>query len=394
MKNSGSAPLSVNLSAIATDPQNKGFKLYEWDFDGDGVYDYNSTTSANITHTYTKAGKYYPKVRVTTNDGRATSDSLEIVVDLKVELTVDDKTNTIDTFNAESANIKVKNSADVDMRVIVEDRDYSLVKVIKDWRFQKIGEHNFTWDGTDDNGNFVKEGDYYIVAEYKVDGKVDRIDLRETTGGRKYNPSRSENPRSIAPFDNRPMKITFQIPKPSEVVSFIGYDNTDTRIVTLRSREVVGKGSYQDIWYSTNEEGQLISPPPNRWFLYGIWAYELPYNVVYVKSGAHITNLQSTPPIYTPNSHDENGEQKNLKIEFDLNKDADIELEVYDAQKGVIAATRSYKNIKAGKAVVEFDGRDNYGVYLHPGKYTIGLRAVDKSGYRSLMQYTVTRIDY
>ena len=393
-KYSGNAPLNVNLSATVNDPQNRGFKSYEWDFDGDGVYDYNSTTTPDINYTYTKAGKYYPKIRVTTNDGRTTSDAIEVTIDLNIILSIDEKTNTIDTFNGESSNISIKNSATVDMRVIVEDRDYTKIRVLDDWKSQKAGEHNFTWDGTDDKGKVVKEGDYYVVVEYKLNGKTKRVDLRETTGGNRYNPQRDENPKSFAPFDNRPMKITFNITKPSEVVSFIGYDYVDTRVVTLRSRDVLGKGSYQDIWYSTNEEGQFISPPPGKWFLYGIWAFELAHNVVYVKSGSHISKLTSTPPIYTPISHDENGEQKKLKINFKLNKDATIELEVYDAQKGVLAATRTFKNVKSGEATIEFDGKDNYGVYLHPGKYTIGLKAVDKSGYRSITQYCVTRIDY
>jgi len=83
-----------------------------------------------------------------------------------------------------------------------------------------------------------------------------------------------------------------------------------------------------------------------------------------------------------------------MKIHFNLNKTANVELEVFDATKGVAVATRNYANVQEGNQTVEFDGKDNNGVFLHPGKYSIGIRAVDENGYRSMMQYTISRIYY
>src|SRR5439155_22913868 len=42
---------------------------YEWDFQGDGVFDYASTTTGNTTFTYTTPGTYNAVFRVTDNQG-------------------------------------------------------------------------------------------------------------------------------------------------------------------------------------------------------------------------------------------------------------------------------------------------------------------------------------
>jgi hypothetical protein len=54
--------------------------IYEWDFDGDGSYDWNSTTSASTTHDYTKVGTYFTTLRVTDDNGATTTDMLIVNV--------------------------------------------------------------------------------------------------------------------------------------------------------------------------------------------------------------------------------------------------------------------------------------------------------------------------
>lgn len=42
---------------------------YEWDFQGDGVYDWSSLTTGNTNYTYSKMGRYQPVVRITDQTG-------------------------------------------------------------------------------------------------------------------------------------------------------------------------------------------------------------------------------------------------------------------------------------------------------------------------------------
>ena len=47
---------------------------YEWDFDGDGVFDWNSTENGNTVHVYEKEGNYTAVLRVTDRDGMTATD--------------------------------------------------------------------------------------------------------------------------------------------------------------------------------------------------------------------------------------------------------------------------------------------------------------------------------
>ncbi len=63
---SGSTPLNVQLAGSAQDDGE--ILLYEWDFEGDGNFDWSSTSTGAVAHTYGQAGTYAATLRVTDND--------------------------------------------------------------------------------------------------------------------------------------------------------------------------------------------------------------------------------------------------------------------------------------------------------------------------------------
>jgi hypothetical protein len=66
----GYVPLTVNFTGSGSD--NDGtVASYEWDFNGDGVYDWSSTVNGNVGHQYTTSGNYVAVFRVTDNLGLA-----------------------------------------------------------------------------------------------------------------------------------------------------------------------------------------------------------------------------------------------------------------------------------------------------------------------------------
>lgn len=69
----------VTFIGIAEDPDGS-IETYQWDFEGDGTFDWNSSSSGTTTHSYPKAGIYYPKFRVIDDTGYATTESTEITV--------------------------------------------------------------------------------------------------------------------------------------------------------------------------------------------------------------------------------------------------------------------------------------------------------------------------
>jgi len=60
--------------------------LYQWDFDGDGKFDYTSTESGDAKHTYTTVGAYTAVFRATDNEGATAEDTLTVTVNPEPEV--------------------------------------------------------------------------------------------------------------------------------------------------------------------------------------------------------------------------------------------------------------------------------------------------------------------
>src|SRR5690606_2272422 len=72
---SGTAPLAVDFTATATDPDGDAPLTYAWDF-GDGA----TADTADASHTYTAVGTYTATVTVTDARGAASFETIEISV--------------------------------------------------------------------------------------------------------------------------------------------------------------------------------------------------------------------------------------------------------------------------------------------------------------------------
>lgn len=88
---SGNAPLIVNFNGTATDPDND-IVLYEWDFDGDGTYDWSSATTGSTSHTYNAAGTHVASFRVTDSTGLTGIDQILITINIQTSLSVTNDT--------------------------------------------------------------------------------------------------------------------------------------------------------------------------------------------------------------------------------------------------------------------------------------------------------------
>jgi PKD repeat protein len=73
----GLAPLDVSFSCTATDKDGT-LALYEWDFEGDGIYDWSNSTSCSTNYVYSTAGIYKATLKVTDSDGVSTTSKIEV----------------------------------------------------------------------------------------------------------------------------------------------------------------------------------------------------------------------------------------------------------------------------------------------------------------------------
>ncbi len=75
----GLPPLSVSFSATVS-PSASPIVLYEWDFNGDGIFDFSSGTSPVTQHTYAADGQYPATIKVTDANGLTAANIITILI--------------------------------------------------------------------------------------------------------------------------------------------------------------------------------------------------------------------------------------------------------------------------------------------------------------------------
>jgi FlgD Ig-like domain len=254
------------------------------------------------------------------------------------------------------------------------------------------GTYTDTWDGKDDSGAVVPEGEYGAILLYETADGVQRLDLGLTTGGAQYNPPRTSIPSSFSPFAGLPLTIDFTLTRASEVTAFIGRFNVDTRLVTFLQRQPFGRGTYRIVWNGENGDGQMMQPPPGDAFLFGIFGYTFPDNAVFVHSGVQLSAVAAAPSIFDPTELDASGQPRRSTISFTISKPASIEMVVQDVTSGTILGRLNYPAFAAGANTIAWDGKLPSGLLAAPGRYRLGLTAIEANGFKSLTLYALQRI--
>jgi PKD repeat protein len=73
------APLMTTLDGSGSYDLDGYVVKWEWDFEPDGVYDYESDTEPSTTYTYNTPGTYNPVLRVTDDDGLTDVASVQVI---------------------------------------------------------------------------------------------------------------------------------------------------------------------------------------------------------------------------------------------------------------------------------------------------------------------------
>jgi hypothetical protein len=92
----GNPGVPLQFSGAGTD-EDGTIVLYEWDFDGDGIFEWSSTENGRELNIYNSgAGTYTATLRVTDNDGNTALDSLTVTVEEVKEETIEEEEETIE----------------------------------------------------------------------------------------------------------------------------------------------------------------------------------------------------------------------------------------------------------------------------------------------------------
>jgi len=408
----GDAPLVVNFSGTGTDPQND-IVLYEWDFDGDGVYDYADASSADASHTYTQGGTHVASLRVSDGEGKSGIDQILIRVNLQAGLSVSPNSigwlsgaNTDPKPAPTGTTITTTLSAGTTVSVSIRNEAGATVRALVENQARDAGTYQDPWDALDDNGVAVRDGLYYALLDYRLDGETLTLDLSRTTGGNRFNPPRqstggsTSRPRQFSPFDDDPLPINFSLSKASEVTLFAGLlYTTDLRLRTMLNREPMPAGSHTVYWDGLDDQGNLAEPPPGNYIILGIWGYDLPANALLMSGGApEISNIAASPNYFSPFSErcePSTGEGEGITLGFELSGPAAaVELRVYGTESGALLRSIDVGALPSGSNTILWDGKNDAGEYVDIGDYQLGVIASDSQGNQSMLRYTLVRIDY
>ncbi len=387
---SGNAPLAVSFSGTATDDGT--IALWEWDFNGDGTYDFSSATSPATIHTYTDAGKFVARLRATDNAGLTSVDLVEITVGIVASLAIPD--DTFDPTRGETATIQTSISGTAPVKVLILDQTRTVVRTLVN-QTRPAGSYSDVWDGKNNSGQILPQAPYYAVLEYTVAGEVKTIDLTDSTGGLRYNPPRNTLPSVFRPFEDNLLTINFTVNQgASEILAFIGLFNVDTRFITLLERVPLGAGTHTIHWDGRAADGSAAKPPPGDAFLFGIFGFTLPDNAIMIQSAPVLSGVKVDPNYYDPAtpSYVTPGRPPAV-VSYTLDKVADVELTVTNLTNGRVVRRILVPNVAAGSHQLEWDGRvDGNGLFADKGDYRLTLRAIDSTGSVSINRFALVRV--
>ncbi|MBI2399591.1 MAG: PKD domain-containing protein [Deltaproteobacteria bacterium] len=151
----GMAPLLVQFSASMTDSDGS-ITGYEWDFDGDGVYEYSSVSSS-ATHTYQVAGTYSARVRARDNGGAYAVSNPESVT---VSTAVNKPPIIVSILGTVSQN---GSSTSVTFNVSASDPNGVIVKF--EWDFDGNGTIDATTTSAPAQYTYTAPGEYTPVVK-------------------------------------------------------------------------------------------------------------------------------------------------------------------------------------------------------------------------------------
>ncbi len=390
----GDAPLSVNFDGTATD-DGKIF-LWEWDFEGDGTFDFSSPKSPITSFTYADIGTFVPVLRVTDNDDLTAFDTIAIEASLVATLSVPD--DTFDPTVGETVNIDTTISAAIDLRLFLRDSEGNVVRTLVD-ESRAAGSYSDPWDGRDDGGELLTQAVYFAILEYEAAGGIASLDLTDTTGGIRYNPSRGGFPNTFSPFEDDLLTVNFTIPSSrgaSDVEAFIGLFNVDTRFITLVNREPFGVGGHTIYWDGFTPAGDFAEPPPGDSFLFGIFGYTLPDNAIMLQSAPVLSDVSVEPNIFDPATPDFlTPDDPVAVVTYSLDKTADVELTVTNLTTGVVVRQTLEPMVTGGTGhTIEWDGKADNSLFVDKGDYRLTLRASDSTGSVSINRFALVRVFY
>jgi PKD repeat protein len=394
------APTTVSFNGTGSDPGGSIVR-YEWDFNGDGVYEFSSATSASTSFQYTSPGTFTAAFRVTDNAGLTGIDTVDITVNIAASLTLPTD-NTCRPHLGGTVPIRTTLGGSTRVTLILKDRDGDTVRTLVNGVDRTAGTYTDVWDCTDDTSAIVPEGVYYAVLQYLAGGEVRSVDLTNTTGGVLSGQTYTMEGQSCSscayifrPLEDDLLDAQFTILRASEISLSIRLFFAVDEVVAVFDRRLFGTGTHAVQWDGADLQGRLVAPPAGEQFMFGLTRFTLPDNAVFVEGRPTLTGIAADPNYFDPGTGDFlSAGPPSATVSFQVSKPATVVLQVFNTTTNRLVRTLSKAVGAAGADTIAWDGRTDDGLFADKGDYRLSLRATDTSGNQSIVHYVRVRVFY
>jgi PKD repeat protein len=391
------APTTVAFSGTGSDPGGSIVR-YEWDFNGDGTYEYSSATTAATSFQYVSPGTFTAALRVTDNAGLTGIDTVDITVNIAATLSIFED-NTCRPDQGGSATIRTTLGGSTRIILLLRNRQGQTVRTLLNGVDRAAGTYSDAWDCRTAAGDVVPEGVYYAVLQYLASGEVRSIDLTTTTGGALGGHAYVMEGNSCGNCPFRPLNddlldADFTLPSAAEMsLSIRLFASPFEEVVSIFDRKLFGTGTHRIQWDGADVQGRLVAPPPGGQFMFSLVRYTLPDNAIFVSGRPQITNVTADPNYFNPGTGDfVNPGSPQTTLSFTVSKPSTIVLQVFNTTTDRLVRTLSKTVGGAGADTIAWDGRTDGGVMADRGDYRLSLRAVDSNGNQSIVHYSRVRV--
>lgn len=234
------------------------------------------------------------------------------------------------------------------------------------------GEESVSWDGRDDAGATVADGQYAIQLNYK-----------DACGNRAKQQFDVE-------VDNTPPAIAILYPKatdPLPLMVEIQGTVTDAHIAGYRTD--YGVGSFADAWVPL-KAGQGNVAVPAVLAVWNTYGFEGPHAIRVIASDTVgnqrevavplnlavraniISYLEVTPDLFSPNG---DAKRETAAVRIGLDQNALVTVAILDAGGTPVRSLADAQTAAKGSLSINWDGRNDAGTVLPDGTYTVGLVA-------------------
>lgn len=315
-----------------------------------------------------------------TGTGGGTSGSGVKITDIEIE------DGTFDPWNDQEAKVtfSINKASYINFEIKDEDEEKIATPIKKKW--YDSGEYSINWDGRDEVGDFVSQGEYTYTLKAELDGDKDsekgQFNVKK---GYDLDDDNSVDPRlktvyatkdTFDPGRNEKTQIVFTLTAKADVQVKI-YDKNDKKVADLMDDEDKQPGIYAVEWDGEESLNEKAT------YTYKIFAKNSKGEDL--KSGK-IKVEEDEEGNNKPNIYKDSVDQipftpkfNTLGISFKLEKDAEVSVEIRNS-KHTIAKVIDDKELPEGPHTIQWDGTDKYGEVAEDGLYEYKIVAGTKKG--------------